>query len=403
MKRTWPLAPAQGLERFELLDVVRGFALFGIVTANMISYSLYLYIPDSAKAALETHSADRVLDFLEILLIEGKFYTIFSVLFGIGFSVLLSRARTKGLVFRWFYLRRIGVLFAIGVAHALLVWHNDILQAYAVCGALLLPLVTARDRTILTLAVLAYLSPVAIKLVGGIPAGHLADAQSALFDRFGFTRDTMVETWTRGGIAGIVRVNLTKFLDQVTFLLTGGMLFKIYGCFLLGFYIGRHEVYKKLESGRSVLERLAVGGTAIGLPLNLLYATAYDSGTWTETLSGTFGVPLLSGGYVAVCCLIWLNSRGRPCLRHFAPVGRMALTNYVGQSVICTLIFYGTGLGLGGTMGPTFYLPIGFAVYAIQVLASRFWLERFAFGPLEWVWRMLTYGQRVPLTRTAAA
>jgi uncharacterized protein len=304
--------------------------------------------------------------------------------------------------FHWFYLRRIAVLFAIGAVHALLFWHNDILQAYAVCGALLLPLVTAPDRTILTLSVLAYLSPVAVKLAGGISASVLADAQNVLFDRFGLTRDTMVETWTHGGIAEIVPVNLIKFLDQVSFLLTSGMLFKIYGCFLLGFYVGRHEADKKLESGRPLLKRLVVGGFAIGLPLNLVYATTFDSGSWAEMLSGTFGVPSLSCGYVALCCLIWLDSRGRHCLRHFAPVGRMALTNYVGQSVICTLIFYGTGLGLGGTMGPTRYLPIGFAVYAAQVLASRFWLERFTFGPLEWVWRMLTYGQRVALAKGAA-
>jgi uncharacterized protein len=324
------------------------------------------------------------------------------VLFGLGFSVLLSRARTKDLVFHWFYLRRIAVLYAIGVVHAVLFWHNDILQAYAVCGALLLPLVTARNRTILTLSALAYLSPLAIKLAGGLPAGVLADAQNALLDRFGCSRDTMIETWTRGGLAEIVRVNLTMFLDQVSFLLTSGMLFKIYGCFLLGFYIGRHEAYRKLESGRPVLKRLAVGGFAIGLPLNLVYATTFDSGSWAELLSGTLGVPSLSCGYVALCCLIWLDSRARHRLRHFAPVGRMALTNYVGQSVICSLIFYGTGLGLGGTMGPTYYLPIGFAVYAVQVLASRFWLERFTFGPLEWVWRMLTYGQRVPLAKRIA-
>jgi uncharacterized protein len=368
----------------------------------MISYSLYLYLPDSAKAALATHSADRVLDFLELWLIEYKFYTFFSVLFGIGFSVLLSRARTKGLVFQRFYLRRISVLFAIGVIHALLFWHNDILQAYAVCGALLLPLVSARDRTLLALALLAYMAPVGLKLAGGMPLGVLIEAQSTLFDRFGFTRETVVEMWTRGSIAEIVQVNLTKFLGQVSFLLGSGMLFKVYGCFLLGLCIGRHEVYKKLELGRPVLRRLAIGGLTVGLPLNALYAVTFESGSWVETLSGTLGVPLLSCGYVALCCLIWLHSGGRHRLRHFAPVGRMALTNYVGQSVICTLIFYGTGLGLGGSMGTTYYLPIGFAVYAAQVLASRLWLEHFSFGPLEWVWRMLTYGQRVPLTRSTA-
>ncbi len=303
------LAPAQGAERFEVLDVVRGVALFGIVTANMISYSLYLYIPESARAAMATHRADRVLDFLELFLIEGKFYTIFSVLFGVGFAVLLSRARAKGLAFRRFYLRRIAVLYAIGVVHALFFWHNDILQAYAVCGALLLPFVTARDRTILTVAVLAYLSPLAVELAGGLSVGILADAQNALFDQFGFTRDAMVEMWTRGGFAEIVRVNLTKFLDQASFLLTSGMLLKIYGCFLLGFTIGRRELYRKLASRRRTLQRLAVGGLAVGLPLDAVYAATFDSGSWLETLSGTLGILPLSSGYVALVCLTWLGER----------------------------------------------------------------------------------------------
>jgi len=148
-----------------------------------------------------------------------------------------------------------------------------------------------------------------------------------------------------------------------------------------------------------MLKRMATLGLALGLPLNAIYAATFDSGSWVETLSGTFGILPLSCGYVACCCLIWLGSSGRDRLRHFAPVGRMALTNYVGQSVICTLLFYGTGLGLGGTIGPTLYLPIGFAVYAAQVVTSAWWLQRFRYGPLEWLWRMLTYGEWLPLAR----
>jgi uncharacterized protein len=402
MEPSSELAPTQGAERIELLDVVRGLALFGIVTANMIIYSLYLYLPDPAKQAMGTHAFDRILDFLELFLIEGKFYTIFSVLFGIGFSIVLSRARAKGLVFRRFFLRRITILFAIGLTHAVVFWHDDILQAYALCGALLLPLTTARDRTILTLAILAYLAPMGIKLADGIPVGALGDLQSALLDRFGLTRDTMVDTWTRGSAGEIVRLNLSQVFTQVSFLLSSGMIFKIYGCFLLGFYIGRHEVYKKLELGRPILMGMAIGGFAIGLPLNALYAATFDSGSWLEAVSGTFGILPLSSAYVALCCWIWMDRERRYLLQAFAPVGRMALTNYVGQSVLCTLVFYGTGLGLGGTMGPTLYLPIAFAVYAVQVQVSRLWLERFRFGPLEWLWRMLTYGEWLPLAKSAA-
>lgn len=384
-----------------MLDVVRGLALLGIVSANMIIYSLYLYLPNAVKAALPTHPSDRMLDFAELFLIEGKFYTIFSVLFGVGFAVLLSRARAKNLVFHRFYLRRAFFLFVIGFAHAVLFWHDDILQAYAVCGALMLPFVKAKDRTILIAAGIAYLAPIVVKLAGGIPTGGLIDLQNALYQRFGLDPDTAVATWTRGSVGDIVRLNLTKVLSQVEFLIRSGMLFKIYGCFLIGLLIGRHEVYKKLEQAQPVLRRIAVAGFAIGLPLNFLYAWAFDSGSWIETLSGTFGILPLSFAYVAVWCLVWLRAGGRRLLLHFAPVGRMALTNYVGQSVVCTLIFYGTGLGLGGTVGHTVYLPLALAVYAVQVPFSRLWLSRFRFGPLEWLWRMLTYGRWLPLTRAA--
>jgi uncharacterized protein len=397
------LAPTQAGERFEILDVVRGLALFGIVTANMALYSLYAELPDAAIRALPTHASDRALDFLELLLIEGKFYTIFSVLFGLGFAVLLSRASARKLVFHRFYLRRAFFLFAIGVAHAVLLWHCDILEAYAFCGVLLLPAVAVRNRSLLALALLALLAPVAIQLAGGIPTGALHDAQQALFDRFGFSRNSRVEIWAHGSVGDVVRLNLSTIPAQVSFLLRSGMIFKIYGCFLLGLYLGRNELHTKLQSMRPVLTRLAIGGLAVGLPLNAVYAATFESGSWTETLSGTFGILPLSAAYVALCCLAWLGGRGRDRLRHFAPVGRMALTNYVGQSLVCTLVFFGTGLGLGGTMGPTLYLPIGFGVYAFQVLASRLWLDRFRFGPLEWLWRMLTYGEWLPLAKRSAA
>ena len=395
------LAPTPAQERYEFIDVVRGVALFGIVSANMSIYSLYLYLPDSVRKGMKTHRMDWALDYLELLFIEGKFYTIFSILFGVGFSLLVARSRASRAVFHQFFLRRVFFLFLIGAAHAVLFWHDDILQAYALCGALLLPFVAVRTRTILAFAVLALLAPIWIKLAGGIPSDFFTDAQNALFDRFGFRRDTVFQTWTSGTPGEIVRLNVCQWFSQVSFLITSGMIFQIFGCFLLGFCIGRNEVHQKLKLYRPVIRRIVIGGIAIGLPLNFFFAVTYSSNSWLRVLSGTFGILPLSAGYASLLCLIWLNSRGRELLRHFAPVGRMALTNYVGQSVICTLVFYGTGLGLGGTMGPTLYLPMGFAVYGLQVVASRWWLDRFRFGPLEWLWRMLTYGAFFPLRKRA--
>jgi len=393
------LTPTSGQERFEFLDVLRGCALFGIITANMVSYSLYLYLPESAKVSMNTYSADRVFDFLELVLIEGKFYTIFSVLFGVGFSILLTRAQAKELVFHRFFLRRLFVLYLIGVAHAILFWHNDILQYYALLGALLLPFVKAGNRTILAFAAVSLVVPAAITLAGAIPAESFTAPRDFLYDRFGFASDERVDISAGGNFAQIVRLNLGNWFGQLDYVITSGWFFKIFGCFLLGFYLGRNEIHKNLQSYRPIIKRLAIIGIAAGLPLNVIYAYAFSSESWLHTLSDTVAILPLSAGYASLLCLIWIGPSGNKLLRHFAPVGRMALTNYVGQSVICTLIFYGTGLGLGGKIGPTLYLPVGFAVYLFQVMASRLWLRRFRFGPLEWLWRMLTYGSWIPLAK----
>lgn len=395
------LAPTAASERYEVLDVLRGAALFGIISANMILHSLYLYLSPEAMAAIPTHGSDRVLDFLELMLIESKFYTIFSVLFGVGFSILLVRSRAKEIRFHRFFLRRVSLLFLIGLAHAVLLFHDDILQAYALCGALLLPFVAARTRTILICAGLALLSVIPIKMLGGIPVGALKEVQNALLTRFGLSHETAVSAWTTGSYGDIVRLNLAKVFSQAMFLISSGMMFKIFGCFLLGFCLGRSGMHQRLADYRPILRKVALGGLAIGLPLNAVYAATFDSGSWWETLAGTFGVLPLSAGYASVLCLLWLGPVGRRRLQYFAPIGRMALTNYIGQSVICVFIYRSVGLGLGGTMGHTLFLPIGVAVYCVQVFMSRLWLARFRFGPIEWVWRVLTYGKWDTLAKRA--
>jgi uncharacterized protein len=207
---------------------------------------------------------------------------------------------------------------------------------------------------------------------------------------------------TQGSVLDIWRQNLCDWFGQVDYIISSGMIFKIFGCFLLGFYIGRNEIYKRLENYRATIRRVAIGGLIIGIPLNLIYAYTFSSEEfWVRNLAEPTAILPLSAAYACIVCLLWLNECWHRRVQIFAPVGRMALTNYVGQSMICTLIFYGTGLGLGGRMGPTLYLPIAFAVYLGQIAVSRMWLVRFQFGPLEWIWRMLTYGRWVPMTKLA--
>jgi uncharacterized protein len=393
------LTPTPAQERCEFLDVLRGFALAGIVLANMVSYSLHLYLPVEAKAGLPAATWDGIVEFFELALIESKFYTIFSVLFGVGFSILLARANAKGLAFHRFFLRRMAFLFLIGLAHAVLLWHNDILQAYAVCGALLLPFATADNRTILLASVASLTAPAVVSALGILPADTLTGPRDLLLTGFGFTAADSVRIWAHGALRDIVRLNIASWFGQLDYVVTSGMIFRISGCFLLGLAIGRSGIHSRLASYSTIIERIALFGLCLGIPLNVIYARTFESESWIYTAVSTLGVMPLSAGYVSLLALIWMQN-GRALTDIFGPVGRTALTNYVAQSLICALVFRGVGLGLGGQVGPTLYMPIGFTVYVAQVVISRAWLTRFQFGPLEWVWRMLTYGRRVRLLKS---
>src|SRR5262249_54009815 len=154
----------------------------------------------SAKISMSTYPIDKVLDFLELIFIEGKFYTIFSVLFGIGFSILLTRSQARTTRFHRFFLRRMAILFLIGFAHAVLFWHDDILEFYAVCGALLLPFVKARNRTIIAFAILALATGAVVKLTGAIPRHSFTAPREMLFARYGFTRESELTILTQGSV-----------------------------------------------------------------------------------------------------------------------------------------------------------------------------------------------------------
>ena len=180
------------------------------------------------------------------------------------------------------------------------------------------------------------------------------------------------------------------------------MLISIFGKFILGFYLGRNEIHTKLHSYSFIIRKLMLFGFAIGLPLNFLYAKTFYDESIITTVTYVIGFIPLSMAYVCTICLLWMDAKWQSRLLIFAPVGRMALTNYVSQSMICMFIFYGVGLRLGGTVGPTIYIPIGIAVYCLQIFLSRIWLKHFDFGPLEWLWRTFTYGKRFPL-RSASA
>ena len=382
-------------ERIELLDALRGFALLGILLANMLYWSGWGLMTDAQRLALGGSEAVIWQYRFHHLLIDGKFYTIFSLLFGAGFALQLARLTARGADGLRIYRRRVLILLGLGLIHSWLIWDGDILTLYALLGLLLPFFQPWRDRSLLIAsAVLIFLIP-----FGGI----------ALFAALDWHPERQLYGWSNAmaiamgadpspdnGIAWLRREDLQSWLAWV---LSGtpfswGLRIetwripKVLGVMLLGMVAGRKLVAGELAENRRLLRGILLAGLAIGLPASIVYAVRPGLGQshW-PSLVGT--VPLALA-IAAAFILVW--PKARPLLIHLASVGRMALTNYLTHSILGILLFYGIGFGLIGRLPPLSFYAVAVAIFAGQIIVSRWWLGRHDQGPMEALWRRLTYG-----------
>ena len=394
--------PVKSSERYVILDVLRGLALLGIALANFPEFSLYSFLPAEAADAMPTAGIDRIVHYLQYVFIDGKFYTIFSLLFGIGFSIIIANAaRRDANGFRIFY-RRMFVLLLIGFLHLMFLWSGDILMLYALLGMLLPLFRNVSNRALLVWAFTMLAIPVAVdfivELSGIRPSASVVELQQFYCAKYGIT-DENFAYWLRDAdhygatfeflIQGAL-VRMQEFID-------GNRYFKVMGLFLLGFYIGRNRFYADLKSRKLQLNRIVRYGFIIGLPLSFLYAwSAMNSRPWGLGMHAVLyfvSVFPLGFAYVAGICLLYLHCPQWKGFRFFAMPGRMALTNYIGQSVFGMLLFYGIGFAFGAGVGLVYVVLIAAGVWIVQALFSGIWLHYCQFGPLEWIWRILTYGK----------
>ena len=378
--------------------MLRGVAVAGILFANVLVFFGLVFLPAGRAAALPTAEADGVVRFLERVLVEGKFYSIFSLLFGIGFGLQLARGGEEALPrFR----RRLRILLAIGAVHAFLIWSGDILMLYALLGftlpwfarksdrdllrwvAILLAIPTA--LYVLTLAVWMLVGPAGDPNASGaaVPAGFLA-----ILERMG-----------TGGVKDAFIGNLLMVAGRWADLFVTMRFPKVLGMFVLGLWTVRAGLARSPASHRPLLVKWGLLGLGVGLPANLVAAWAAQHWSYLPPTSGALlgvamqavGFPMLALGYAATIGLLVVD--GRRLLMIFAPLGRMALTNYLMHSVICVVLSYGLGLGLWWRIGASTAVAIAAAIVVAQVPLSAWWLSRFRFGPVEWVWRRLTHGR----------
>ncbi len=396
------MQPTSVKKRHIFLDALRGFALLGVCLANYPEFSLYTFQTETTIQSMPSAEIDGVVKFLQYLFIDGKFYTLFSLLFGIGFSIIISHAAQRGANgFKIFY-RRMIILALIGCTHLMLIWSGDILLLYAVLGMLLPLFRNMPDNKILIIAAILLTVPIIIDAIcettGVFLASYPYDQWWAYAGKYGITEENF-GTWLRDAEN---YGDISKFLVQGAWermyeFVDGNRYFKVMGLFLIGFVIGRNKIYSDLDSHKHLLKQVALWGGFIGFPFSLLYAysgvMSHPFGNAVHTVLYTISVYPLGFAYAAILGLICIRHRNLRIWKVFAAPGRMALTNYISQSLIGIFLFYGIGLGLGASCGLGETEMIAICVFAFQIIFSRLWLSFFRYGPLEWIWRMLTYGK----------
>ncbi|QRK09471.1 DUF418 domain-containing protein [Archangium violaceum] len=408
------LRPVDPEERISVLDAIRGFALLGILFANLLSFSGFYVMSPAQLAALPTAELDRLVVFWMDLLVEGKFYSLFSFLFGVGFFLLQERTERRGGDFRRLFLRRMAALLCIGLFHILVMWHGDILTLYALMGFVLLLFRGAADRALLAwalaLLVMPFLFQLAMMGTGGAldPTPPFDALSRAIQDAAGGPEATLFSLRSSEQPWQVFLGNLANAVQRPGRYLQTGRPEKVLAMFVLGVWVGRRLLPDPLVH-RRLLARVLAGGLVLGLLGNSVSAwIQMETGKsfsltplgLVQTLAYAVGVAPLAMAYASGLTLLWGTAWGRRLLSPFVPLGRMALTNYLCQSVLGLLSFYGYGLNLMGRVGAVWMLLLTPAILAVQWGLSVLWLRRHSQGPVEWAWRQLTYGRprslRVP-------
>jgi len=403
--------PISASERIELLDVLRGLAVCGILIGNMQWFSGYGMMPPALEAQMPM--VDQVVKFLVHFVVEGKFYSIFSFLFGFGFALQIARAEERGDAKATVFKRRLAWLAVIGVLHATLLWAGDILSVYALMGFILLLFRKKSNESLLKWAGALMVVPVITyallyaAFVAFVPAESLAAFDAGQVERW----NESVTAVRQGNYWSIISdFNLKYLAGRWVGLFVQMRLPKVLAMFLLGFYAYRRGIFQDFSAHKSLIRKVLVYGFALGLIGNVaMAAMAGNEAPFPPSLPAVagvigyaFGVPAFALAIIALVTTLWQSETFQRVLSVLAPVGRMALTNYLFQTVVCVTLFYGFGLGWYGTFGATKATLTTLGIFAVQIVLSTLWLRFFAYGPMEWIWRQLTYRKRLALRRETA-
>jgi uncharacterized protein len=409
------LKPTQITERIDFLDVLRGIAIQFIFMANILTFSGIFFFDSTFRNPYTVWASDNLLDFISFTLIDGKFYSIFSLLFGIGCMMQYQKFKKNDKPFASFFIGRMFWLLVFGLIHLVGLWMGDILTLYALLGFLLVFFVDKADKKLLSFAGILILIPLLNWLIINFLKldypQFFYQKSLELWKHFGYPPSEYngeafvdMQFYTNNGSwADFFKMNLSIAFVRVGFILEEGRVFKVFGIFLIGLWAARRILNEGLLSNIKFLKKVAIIGIGIGLPMSIVRTYFVFFGgqstmiSFLNTLNYALSTVPLALGYAALLAIIYYK---KPALLNWiAPAGKMAFSNYIMQTAISILIFYKLGFGFAGQFGFTVITLIAISIFLLQVLFSTFWLKHFKFGPLEWIWRQLTYKQVIKIRK----
>jgi uncharacterized protein len=373
-------------ERIEALDLMRGFALLGILLINMPAFhSPFSYIDPYSWFDGEWDT--EIFTFLDIF-VQASFYPLFSMLFGYGLAMQFMKTQKNGWRFAPLAVKRLAFLLLIGIVHAFMIWYGDILIAYAVSGILLLGMLRLPPAWLLGFAALLYVVPqffltalmfIAVSVDPNFYTG-MQEVQNSL------------SAYPTGSFAEIFRQRFDDWLNgnnPSTYFL---LLLMVLPHMMLGAAAAKWRLVERAGQLKGVWAALAAGGLGIGF---LLKTTPFffEKNYAFMYVQDSLGGPLVSIGYAAAIVLLAQYENFRKIFHPLANAGRMSMTIYIMQSIIATFIFYSYGLGLYGQVDIAVGTLIALGIFAIQLIFAEIWLSKFSQGPLELVWKKATYGR----------
>lgn len=398
-----PVGPTDPRERLGSVDAVRGFALFGVLLVNMYNFGAY--------STEWTGLADRIAFSVMHSVFETKSWRLFSFLFGFGFALQMIKVQRQPDGSIWFYIRRLLILFVIGMGHVLF-YDGDILMEYSMLGLVLIAFFRMPIRA---LPVLAFL------LLAVFPIGNLY-VSATVEQPFAEDEQSLTLAERReghpylGSVTDVIRENASAIPPHVWSNLHGPEAsLAIFAMFLLGLYAGRARILHDVPQHLPLIRKVFGWGMGIGITFaiaewllgqTLGYAVfRQNMATLQVQLIGDFlfayGSTMLALGYGAGIVLLTQKGVLAKALGILRSMGRMALTVYLSGTLLFTLLFYGYGFGQIFLIGPAKTSAFAILFFLMQAAFCVWWLDRFRFGPIEWIWRTLTYGKIAKL-RVAA-